>query len=91
VAGHDIAEVRDAVQAVDVAQKRITELTDHAAEPASCEARFAPVYPLVFVPTGQMAQGRLGRFGQRPGHRTRGSRARKSRVQRNSASTCSGL
>jgi hypothetical protein len=60
VAGHDIAEVQDAVQAVDVAQKRITELTDHAAEPAPSEARFAPVYPLVFVPTGQIAQGRLG-------------------------------
>jgi hypothetical protein len=60
VAGHDIAEVQDAVQAVDVAQKRITELTDHAAEPAPSEARIAPVYPLVFVPTGQIAQGRLG-------------------------------
>jgi hypothetical protein len=60
VAGHDIAEVQDAVQAVDVAQKRITELTDHAAEPAPSAARIAPVYPLVFVPTGQIAQGRLG-------------------------------
>lgn len=60
MAGHDIAEVQDALQAVDVAQKRITELTDHAAEPAPSEARIAPVYPLVFVPTGQMAQGRLG-------------------------------
>jgi hypothetical protein len=60
VAGHDIAEVQDAVQAVDVAQKRITELTDHAAESAPSDARFAPVYPLVFAPTGQIAQGRLG-------------------------------
>ena len=50
VAGHDIAEVQDAVQAVDVAQKRITELTDHAAEPAPSEARIASVYPLVSCP-----------------------------------------
>src|ERR1700739_1575739 len=58
-AGHDIAEIQDSVQAVDVAQKRITELTDHASEPAPSEARIAPVYPLVFAPTGQMDQGGL--------------------------------
>jgi len=92
VAGHDIAEVQDAVQAAGVRQKRITELFDHAAEPAPSEARFAPVCALVFVPTGQIAQGRLGPpRGSGQGTAPGGSRARKSRVQRNSASTRGGL